>query len=311
MYPPLDLRALHCFVAAATAGTITAAAAKLHLSQSAVSLQVAALERRLDAQLLVRRRARPLLLTPVGQRLLPVARDLLAHAEEVQRAALPDVAGISGPLTVGCFSTAAPYVLPPLLQSFEQLYPQVRLDLLDGPVPQIEGALRDGSCDLAIVDALELSPDIEATTLYRARAYALFATDDALASRESVAVDELADRDMVMFDLPPSRDYLMSVFAASGLTPRIRHRASSHELVRALVGRGFGFALLVSRPVHDLTHEGLSVAAVPLAGEVPETSFALARLRDARPTRQAAAFARHCREQVVGPTMPGQDLPAS
>ncbi|HST40208.1 MAG TPA: LysR substrate-binding domain-containing protein [Conexibacter sp.] len=297
MYPPLDLRALHCFAVAAEAGTMTAAAERLHLSQSAVSLQIAALERRLDQQLLIRRRARTLLLTPAGRRLLPTARDLLAHAEEVQRAALARHPGVAGPLTVGCFSTAAPFLLPPLLQSFEALHPEVALDFLEGPVPEIETALRDGRCDLAIVDALELSPDVEATPLYSARAYALFAAGDELAARDSVTVEELAAREMVMFDLPPSRDYLESIFTSAGLRPRIRHRASSHELVRALVGRGRGFALLISRPVHDLTHEGLPLAAVPLAGEVPETTFALARLRAARPTRQAAAFARHCRER--------------
>lgn len=82
IYPPLDLRQLSCFVAAATTGTMTAAGERLLLSQSAVSLGVRALERRLGVQLLVRRSARTLLLTPAGARLLPAARELLAHADE-------------------------------------------------------------------------------------------------------------------------------------------------------------------------------------------------------------------------------------
>lgn len=303
MYPPLDLRQLHCFVAAADSGTMTGAAERLHLSQSAVSLSVAALERRLGAQLLVRRRARTLLLTPAGRRLLPAARELLAHAGETLRHAA-EPSGVAGPLVVGCFSTVAPLLLPGLLQSFTAAHPEVVVDFLDGPVPELEEAMRRGACDLAIVDALGLSPDMEHETLYRARAYALFAAADPLAGREAVALAELAERDMILFDLPPSGDYLTRVFADQGLTPRIRHRTSSHELVRALVGRGLGFALLLSRPAHDLSHEGLPLAAVPLAGDdVSENAFALARLRGSRLSRQAAAFARHCREQL--PLPPG------
>lgn len=281
---------------------MTAAAERLHLSQSAVSLAVAALERRLGTQLLVRRKARTLLLTPAGRRFLPVARDLLAHAEEAHRRAL-EPHGIAGPLTVGCFSTVAPLLLPSLLQSFTAAHPEVALDFLDGPVPALEDALRAGDCDLAIVDALGLSADLEQEPLYTVRPYALLAAGDPLAACETVALAELAEREMVLFDLPPSGTYLERVFTDRGLTPRIRHRTSSHELARALVGRGLGFALLLSRPAHDLTHEGLPVVAVPLAEEVPGNAFALARVRGGRSSRAAAAFARHCRAHL--PLPPG------
>lgn len=302
MYPPLDLRQVHCFVAAASAGTMTAAAEQLHLSQSAISLAIAALERRLDVQLLVRRRARPLLLTTAGRRFLPAARELLAHAEDARRSVRASP-GISGPLSVGCFSTVAPLVLPTLLQGFTREHPAVELSFVDGPVPELEAAMRAGACDLAIVDVLELSDDIEHELLWSVRPYALFAADDPLAGRDAVTLEELAERDMILFDLPPSGAYLERVFGDRGLRPRVRHRTASHELTRALVGRGLGFALLLTRPVHDLTHEGLPLAAVPLAGEVPENAFALARVRGSRPSPQAAAFARHVSEHL--PLPPG------
>jgi DNA-binding transcriptional LysR family regulator len=295
MYPPLDLRQLHCFVTAAANGTMTAAAERLHLSQSAVSLSVAALERRLGTQLLVRRRARSLLLTPAGRRFLPKARELLSHAEEVQRHA-SEPHGIAGPLTVGCFSTAGPVVLPALLDSFTRAHPDVAVDFRDGPVPDLEAAMRAGDCDLAILDGSLTSPDVEHEPLHTARPYALFAAGDAMAGRASVALAELAERNLILFSLPPSDAFLLQLFERQGLEPRIRHRTPSHELVRGLVGRGLGYALLLTRPVHDLTHEGLPLAAVPLADDVPENSFVLARVRGAQLSRQAAAFARHCHE---------------
>lgn len=217
----------------------------------------------------------------------------------MQRLGLAPTRGIAGPLTVGCFRTIAPLLLPGLLQSFTALHPGVELDFLEGPVPELEQAMRDGRCDLAIVDALAVSSDMRHEPLFAARAYALFATDDPLAARESVTVEELAQRDMILFDLPPSRDLLEGIFTRAGLVARVRHRTSSHELVRGLVGRGLGFALLVSRPLHDLTHEGLPLAAVPLAGDAAAVAeFSLAVPHGARLTRQAAAFAEHCREQA-------------
>jgi len=299
IYPPLDLRQVACFVAAAGSGTMTAAGEQLTLSQSAVSLSVRALEQRLGVQLLVRRSARTLLLTPAGARFLPAARELLAHADELQRASVAaSDAGIAGPLTVGCFPTYAPFLLPGLIQGFTELHPQVALDFVEGAVPELEEAMRSGECDLAIVDVLDLGADMRHETLFTARPYVLLAADDPLARRRQIAVEALAERDMIMFDLPPSRRLLERVFTDRGLTPRIRHRSASHELVRALVGRGLGFALLVSRPAHDLTHEGLPLAAVPLAGEIAEHDFALAHPAGARLTSQAAAFADHCRDHA-------------
>ena len=299
MYPPLDLRQVACFVAAAASGTMTAAGEQLTLSQSAVSLSVRALEQRLGVQLLVRRSARTLLLTPAGARFLPAARELLAHADEVQRlSAAASDATVSGPLTVGCFPTFAPFLLPGLIQGFAEQHPQVRLDFVDGAVPELEAAMRTGDCDLAIVDVLDLGADMAHETLFTARPHVLLAAADPLAARPEIDVAELADRDMVMFDVPPSARLLERVFTDRGLTPRIRHRSANHELVRALVGRGLGFALLVSRPTHDLTHDGRRVTAVPLAGAVADHRFALAYPAGARLTRQAAAFADHCRQHA-------------
>ncbi len=165
-------------------------------------------------------------------------------------------------------------------------------------MPELEAAMRAGRCDLAIADALAVSDDMERDSLFSTHAYALFAADDPLAGRAEVAVSELAERELILFDLPPSRELLLRILTDAGIEPRIRHRTSSHELVRGLVGRGLGYALLISRPAHDLTHEGLPLAAVPLAGAVPEHEFALTHPRGARLTRQAVAFADHCRTHV-------------
>src|SRR4051812_21590724 len=129
----MNLRQLECFVTAADAGTMTAAAGRLYVSQSAISLAVGQLERSLGSQLFIREKARGLQLTAAGRRLLPEARSLLAHAEEVRSTAEEAGGGLRGSLTVGCFRTAAPFVLPELLETFAIEQPDVELDFVEGP----------------------------------------------------------------------------------------------------------------------------------------------------------------------------------
>jgi len=89
--PAYSLRQLAYFVAVAEAGTLAGASATLHVSASALSLALDELERALDAQLTVRRRAHGIRLTPAGQETLRRARRLLREAEEYEKIACADI----------------------------------------------------------------------------------------------------------------------------------------------------------------------------------------------------------------------------
>jgi DNA-binding transcriptional LysR family regulator len=298
MKPPLNLRQVECFVAAADAGTMTTAAQRLRVSQSAISVSVAQLENALGAQLLIRRRSLGLTLTDAGRAFLPAARELLAHADAVRDAAGATGTQVAGRLVVGCFRTAAPYLLPELLETFAVAHPQVQLDFIEGPMPEIETALREGRCELALVYDLDVGPGITCEPIYQAVPYLLFAPDHPLAGRDAVAIEELDGPRMVMLDVPPSVPYFERIFAASGRVPDVRYRTSSYELVRALVARGLGYGMLISRPFGDRSYEGLPLVVRPLAGTTPPIDVALARTTGVRETRRAAAFADHCRRTL-------------
>jgi DNA-binding transcriptional LysR family regulator len=300
----LNLRQVECFAIAAEAGTMTAAAARLHLSQSAVSLAVAGLERSLGVQLLIRNRARGLALTAAGQTFLPQARDLLAHAEDVRAGAEAAGAALTGRLTVGCFRTTAPFLLPVLLETFGREHPEVELSFVEGPLGDIQQALLDGICEVAIMYDIDLSPAIECEALYGRVPYVLVAPGHPLADRDVLRVEDLAGHDMIMLDVPPSREYFEGVFAHAGVTPQVRYATGSYELVRSLVGRDLGFALLISRPRVDATYEGRSLVAIELTGDVLPVDLCLAWPRGVRRTRRARAFAGHCREILLREGLP-------
>jgi DNA-binding transcriptional LysR family regulator len=273
---------------------MTAAAGRLRVSQSAVSIAVAQLEAVLGTQLLIRRRSLGRALTDAGRAFLPEARDLLAHAEDVRDRASAVAGEVTGRLTVGCFRTAAPFLLPQLLESFGREHPAVELDFVEGPMPEIDQALREGHCELALTYDLDLAPGIEFEAIYPAVPYALLSPSHALAGEDRIALRGLVDEPMVLLDVPPSAAYLVSVFHAEGLDPRVRYRTSSYELVRSLVARGLGYALLISRPVGDMSYEGRPLVARPLAGRPRAIDVGLARLSGVRPTQRARAFAAHC-----------------
>ncbi len=294
----LNLRQVECFVRSVEAGTMTAAAEQLLVSQSAVSLAVAGLENALGTQLLVRRRSRGLALTAAGRRFLPQAKELLAHAEDVRADVQSEGSELSGRLVVGCFRTAAPFVLPGLLETFAAEHPGVRLDFIEGPLPELERALKEGRCEVALVYDLDVGPGIECDALYQTEPYVLLSPGHPLAAQEELALATLAEHPMVMLDVPPSSAYFHGVFAEAGVEPDVRFNVSSYELLRSLVARDLGYGLLISRPAADVSYEGRPLVARRLAGDPLPIDVSLAWVAGVRRTRRARAFADHCRRML-------------
>lgn len=292
----LNLRQVDFFVRCVEGGTMTAAADQLRVSQSAVSLAIARLENALGTQLFVRRRSRGLALTAAGRRFLPQAKELLAHAEDVRADIQSEGRELTGRLVVGCFRTAAPFVLPGLLETFAVEHPGVQLDFLEGPLPELERALKDGRCEVALVYDLDVGPGIDCEALYQTEPYVLLSPDHPLTVRTTpLPLRELADHDMVMLDVPPSSSYFGGVFAQAGVVPRVRFTVSSYELLRSMVARNLGYGLLISRPHGDVSYEGRPLLARPLGGAPLPIDVSLAWASGVRRTRRARAFADHCR----------------
>ena len=146
--PGMTLRQLELFCAVADHGSFAAAGQALYLTPNAVALAVTELESHLGARLCVRRRARGVTLTPSGTRLVERARTLLRDAAELQRELSGEPGELHGPVTVGCYSTLAPILAPPLLDEFAAQNPRVELTCVDGPVPELLPRLQSGEMDL-------------------------------------------------------------------------------------------------------------------------------------------------------------------
>ncbi|MFH8836660.1 LysR family transcriptional regulator [Streptomyces sp. NPDC017868] len=294
---------LRYFLVAAERGSMTEAAAELHIAQSAVSTAVHNLEQDLRVQLFIRRRGRGLTLTPAGERLRQQARELLARAREVEREARGEGGPLSGPVAVGCFVTLAPYYLPALFSECTRRHPGIELDVVEAESDQLVRALAEGRVDFALTYDLGLSaePDLAAETVARAPAYVIVAAGHPLAGRDGVELAELSGEPLVLLDLPHSRDYFRSLVAATGTAPDVRYRTQSYETVRSLVARGLGYSVLNQRPATSQTYGGGEIAELRLTDGGPPLEVKLATVGGVAQSARARAVMDLLREIAARP----------
>jgi DNA-binding transcriptional LysR family regulator len=299
----ISLTQLVYFARCADLSSMTEAAASLYVAQSAVSTSIANLERRLGAQLFVRRRAKGLVLTAAGEAFLVRTRRILADIDDAVAAV--DPGSVSGKLSVGVFPTLAPFYVPEIAQRLARAYPGIDSQFIELSAGELESALMNHAVEVALTYDLGMGASIYRERLRQAPLYLAVAPDHPLAGRDRVYISELAAEPMVLFDLPYSRDYFTEVFTRRGMVPVIRHRSTNFEAVRAMVARGHGFTLLNQRPVHDLTYDGGRLVVIDLAEETDSLDMVLASAQPAAAlSRRARAFAEQCRAVLAAAPAP-------
>ncbi|UOQ56028.1 LysR substrate-binding domain-containing protein [Leucobacter allii] len=293
--PDFTLRQLAYLVAAAEAGSIAAAAERLHVSPSALSEALTELERALGAPLTVRRRAHGLTLTGSGTAVLARARRLLDGAAELAAGIRGPDGELAGPVTIACYPTLAPVILPALLDGFGRAHPRVQLDILEVTHDQLRGRIESGEVDVAFVYDTLVPGAPRRERLYALPAHVILPAGHRLAGAESVRLADLASDDLILLDAPPSSEHTLSLFARLGVTPRIRHRTASYEAVRTLVGRGLGYGVLVQRVANDRSYEGYPIVAKEIEPPVEPVGIDVIWAAGAPPSarvQRLVAFAR-------------------
>lgn len=255
------LRQLTYFVAVAETGSISSAAGGLHVSPTAVASALTELERVFGTQLVVRRKAHGVSLTPAGSYLHSRAADLLRQADDLELNVASGGAELNGPLVIGCYATVAPTVVPPLLEWFADNHPKVQVRVVEGSQAELPHRLLAGELELAVVYDLNLPTGLNSVVLYDAPAYVLLPARHRLAKQATVSLRELADDPMILLDVPPAAQHTMTLFDRAGVEPAVSLHASDFELTRSLVARGMGYAILIQRPAVSQSYEGLPLVA--------------------------------------------------
>lgn len=300
----LTLRQLEYFVATAEAGSVTAAAEQVSLSQSAISTALADLEHNLGTQLFVRR-TRGLILTAVGRDILRDSRQLLSKADELHRTALDLDGSFSGRLSIGCYSTLAPLLLPKIIDPYLRAHPSVDLDPVVGSHTEVQRGLQSGRCDLALLYDYEFTAELDTAELSKTvissiPPHVIISPQHPLAGQDEISLAQLADEPMILFDTPPAGKYFTSLFEARDRSPRVRFRTTEFELVRSLVARGFGYSILTQHTDIEVSYENRPLVERPIADAQHPLDVVAVHLAGARLTRRATAFIEQCAASLSG-----------
>lgn len=257
MLDPHKLRLLRDL---AQRGTIAAVAEALRYTPSAVSQQLAALEREAGAALL-ERTGRRVTLTPAGAVLAARAEDVLAALEAAQAAVDATTERLTGALRIGAFPTAVRTLLPAALVALGREHPGLELHVEELDPAAVPDALRSGRLDLALVQEYDFvpartEPGLDTRPLLTE---VLFLA----AAGPPLSIEDCAARPWVLGS-PGTLCHAMSVRAcqAAGFHPVVRHHVDDFDAVLALVAADLGVAI-----VPELATGGCpaGVALTPLA----------------------------------------------
>jgi DNA-binding transcriptional LysR family regulator len=287
----LDVRRLRVLREVARQGSFTAAAAALSYTPSAVSQQIAALEREAGATL-VERGPRGVTLTEPGRVLAAGADQILGRlaAAELELQALAGVR--AGLLRLGWFATAGATLMPRAIAAFQRRHPAVELDLFQGDPNECVPRLRARELELALVYEFELEPplasDLEQVDLVDDPLNIGLPAGHPLAGRQRVRLGELAGERWIQGVRQGSTvEVLPRACRLAGFEPAVAFRTDDRIAVEGLVAAGVGVALIpqltlpTARPdivVRPLEATGLSRrvrAALPRGAYRPPAATAM------------------------------------
>jgi LysR family cyn operon transcriptional activator len=294
----MDVGPLRSFVAVAREAHLTRAAIGLGLTQPAVSGHVARLEEELGTALF-HRSAKGMVLTDAGSVFLEHAeRALLALSDGV--AAVAELQGVQrGALSVGGGATATTYLMPRLLSTFHQRFPDVRLYVREAGSRAVVDAVLSGELDLGVVTVSD-EPSTRLTVRpWVADELVLIVPDGhRLAHRSTFHWAELHHQPLVLFEAGSAvRRRIDGAMEAYGVSPHIVMELRSIESIQQMVAQGIG-AAFVSR---FALGEGGRFLTPHEGGERLRRMLAVVRRADRRPSPAARAFLAMMSDETSAP----------
>lgn len=278
----MELRHLNYFLAVAEELNFTRAAARLHIAQPPLSVQIRQLEEEIGAPLLSRT-SRRVVLTEAGEAFLEDARRIVGMAERAVARAHEIGTGRRGSLRLGSVYSAIYAVVPQLLGLFGKFYPDVAVELSELTVEQQIEALNQCAIDVGILRSPVMDVRIETRLLFREGIVALVPRNHPLASRGTIALSELSGLPFILSGIglhSSFRQHVLGLCDSLGVFLDITREVAEIHSIISLVGAGLGVALAPSSvrriKVDHVTYLDISDPSPPI-------EVSLAWLKDAKP----------------------------
>ncbi|GAA0449349.1 LysR family transcriptional regulator [Streptomyces olivaceiscleroticus] len=257
----IDPRRLRILRAAADHRTVTATAAALYLTPSAVSQQLAALEQE-SGHTLLTRSGKGVRLTAAGEILLTHANAVLTQLEQAEAELAAYAGGTAGEVTVASFATGIAEVLAPAVARLRTEHPGIRLRVRDAEGDEALPMLLDGEADVALAVEYRGAPREDDHRLSRVALYAepfdaVLPASHPLAQHPDVPLSALADEEWIgPYPGNPCHEVMLLACELAGFQLALTHSSDDFRAVAALVGAGAGVALVPRSALRGIELKG-------------------------------------------------------
>lgn len=238
---------------------LTEVASMLYTSQSGVSRHIRELEEELGIEIFIRRGKRLLGMTEPGKALLAIAERILNEASNVRRLADLFTNDATGVLTIATTHTQARYSLPSVIKAFRELFPEVRLELIQGTPQEIETLLQNGGADIGIAsERLSSDPLLVAFPWFRWHHSLLLPAEHPLTQISPLTLEAIAKWPLITYRQGiTGRSRIDEAFKRKGLTPDIILSAQDSDVIKTYVELGLGIGLVAEQSGAEREAENL------------------------------------------------------
>jgi len=279
----ITLRQLEFALAVAKHRHFKRAAEECNISQSALSLGIAELEKQLDTQIFERNN-KQVLITPIGEEILVRAQRVFSEINDLTTRAQSHQTPLAYPMTVGMIPTIAPYLLPKVLPELKAQYPNFRMTVVEQQTERLLEQVRYGHIDTAII-ALPYTVDgLHTFEFWQEDFFAVFPSDDSLADLKTISSDQLSTANLMLLGEGHClTDQALNVCSFDRDEFKSNFSDASLNTLIQMALAGMGTTLIPEMALQQVRRQNNDVATIPLTEKGPHRRIAfVTRLNYAR-----------------------------
>lgn len=253
----MEIRQLRAFVAIAESGTFTAGAAKVHVTQAAISMQIRQLETEIGARVFVRA-PRHVILTEAGEHLLHRARQILREHD----AAIEEIAELAGAergrLRIGSASAMVlTDQLPRILKELRKQHPRAEISVTSGTSEALVEQIGAGELDIAFVSLPVDVRGIQTDRLSQDQLVAIASPRHRFAKQKTISAYTLAGEKLILGERGGNtRRLIDQFFAQAGVSLKVAMELSRQAAIRRMVEEDMGVGIVPLQSVNDEVESG-------------------------------------------------------
>ena len=277
----MTLQQLEYILAVARYGHFGRAAEACNVTQPTLSAMIGKLEEEIGAKLFDRNR-QPICPTPVGERVVQKAREVLEQADSIKDIVLEEKQSIGGVFRLGILPTIAPYLLPRFFPQMMKKYPTLDIRVREMKTYQIKEALLQGDIDAGILATIEGLEEYEQTTLFYEKYIGYVSREDALFKKEVIRTADVASsRELWLLDEGHCfRDQMVRFCQMkSSQTSQLAYNLGSIETFMRMVESGMGITFIPELAEMQLSDQQKELVR-PFAIPIPTRQLLLITRRD-------------------------------